>query len=361
MPSGDSSSQGHGDAHETATAPSVPLRAGERFITLRMPTAYTPRAPAAPGTDDYRCFLLDPAVGRQSVVTGINVVPGNVDVVHHVILFSVPPGKVALAEARDQQQAGQGWTCFGGSGIEGPDDSLDAAPWLGAWAPGGGEQILPGDLGMPLEAGSRIIMQVHYNLLAGAGPDVSAARMRVAADDGSLKVLHTVLMPAPVELPCRPGKSGPLCSREAAVADVMARFGRVAGQAGTALHLLCGPAAAGPTQTCTRPVTEAATIRASAGHMHLLGRSISVTVNEGRPDQRVVLDLPVWDFDNQGSRPVTPPMRVQPGDELTVRCTHDQSLRDHLPAFEGQPERYVVWGDGSTDEMCLGAVMVTRP
>ena len=54
-------------------------------------------------------------------------------------------------------------------------------------------------------------------------------------------------------------------------------------------------------------------------------------------------------------------MKVGPGDTLTVSCTHDQGLRDKLPAFEGQPERYVVWGEGTTDEMCLGIVMVTRP
>jgi len=32
-----------------------------------------------------------------------------------------------------------------------------------------------------------------------------------------------------------------------------------------------------------------------------------------------------------------------------------------LPAFEDVPERYVVWGEGTTDEMCLGIVLVTRP
>ena len=40
--------------------------------------------------------------------------------------------------------------------------------------------------------------------------------------------------------------------------------------------------------------------------------------------------------------------------------THDQSLRTGSRP-EGQPERYVVWGEGTTDEMCLGIVMVTRP
>ncbi len=97
------------------------------------------------------------------------------------------------------------------------------------------------------------------------------------------------------------------------------------------------------------------TIRAAAGHMHLLGREISIEVNG-----KTVLDIPVWDFDDQKSRPVHP-VKVAPGDDLTVTCRHDQSLRDQLPAFAGQPERYVVWGEGTTDEMCLGILLVTRP
>jgi hypothetical protein len=325
-----------------------------------MPTAYTPKAPTAPGTDDYRCFLLDPHLTSNAVVTGINVLPGNPQVVHHVILFSVPPQDVALAVSRDNEQSGEGWTCFGGSGVGSQGATLDSAPWLGAWAPGGGERVLAPDLGMPLKAGSRIVMQVHYNLLAGDGPDISAAKLRVAADDGSRKVLQTVLLPAPVELPCRPARTGPLCSREAATRDVRLRFGDRAGQTANLLNLLCPGNLPGPTQSCTRPVTQAGTIRAVAGHMHLLGRSISVTLNQGRPGQRTILRIPVWDFDNQGSKAVAP-VKIVPGDTLTVSCTHDQSLRDVLPAFQGQPERYVVWGEGTTDEMCLGIVMVTRP
>jgi hypothetical protein len=169
-----------------------------------------------------------------------------------------------------------------------------------------------------------------------------------------------VLLPAPVELPCRPGRTGPLCVRNAAAADVRLRFGQRAGQTADLLNLLCPGNVPGPTQSCTRPVTEAGTIRAVAGHMHLLGRSISVTLNQGTPRARTVLSIPVWDFDNQGSKPVRP-VRINPGDTLTVSCTHDQSLRDRLPAFQGTPERYVIWGEGTTDEMCLGIVLVTRP
>jgi copper type II ascorbate-dependent monooxygenase-like protein len=351
----------HGHGASVPAPPEAPLRAGERFVTLRMPTAYTPKAPAAPGTDDYRCFLLDPGLTAKSVVTGVNVLPGNPDVVHHVILFRVPADKVARAEEMDRLQIGQGWTCFGGTGVESQGAGLDGAPWLGAWAPGGGERVLAPDLGMPVEAGSRIVMQVHYNLLAGQVPDRSAAKLRVAADDGARKTLQTVLLPAPVEVPCRPGHPGPLCSRKAAMADVRQRFGVAAGITGDALHLLCPGNDPGDTQSCTRPVTQPETIRAVAGHMHLLGTKISVTVNQGRADERRILDIPVWDFDDQGSRAVQPAVAVGPGDTLTVSCTHDQRLRDVLPSFEGMPERYVVWGEGTTDEMCLGIVMVTRP
>jgi hypothetical protein len=365
-PSAPVSTGGH-PAHGSVGAvrpapPEAPLRQGERFVTLAMPTAYTPKAPAAPGTDDYRCFLLDPKIERRSVVTGINVLPGNPDVVHHVILFRVPPSKVHLAQAKDNGQLGPGWTCFGGTGVESQGAGLNDAPWLGAWAPGGGERVLAADLGMPIERGSRIVMQVHYNLLAGASPDRSAAKLRVADDDGQRKPLQTVLLPAPVEVPCRPGRTAnPLCDRTAAMADVVQRFGPLAGRIGDGLHLLCPGNEPGPVQSCTRPVTEAATIRAVAGHMHLLGTSITVTVNKGRAGQRVVLDIPVWDFDDQGSRPVSPAVKVSPGDTLSVTCRHDQSVRDHLPAFEGTRDRYIVWGEGTTDEMCLGIVLVTRP
>ena len=94
--------------------------------------------------------------------------------------------------------------------------------------------------------------------------------------------------------------------------------------------------------------------------MHLLGRSIKLEVNPGEPDARTLLDIPVWDFDNQASRSIEP-TNLEPGDTLKVTCRHEQSLRDQLPSFEGQPDKYVLWGDGTTDEMCLGIMLVTRP
>jgi len=343
----------------TAPAASKPLRAGERRVTVRMPAAYTPSAPTGVGTDDYRCFLLDPKVAKDSFVTGFDVHPGNPDVVHHVILFRVPPEHVDDAERKDAETPGQGWTCFGTSGLA-ADGSIDDAPWLGAWAPGGSERLYGKGLGEDFAAGSRIIMQVHYNLLQGAAPDTSAAELRLS-EDPSTVALQTQLLPAPVELPCRTGKGGDLCDRADALADVKARFGDGPGSLADNLHLLCGGAPPGPEQSCTREITAPETIRGVAGHMHLLGSKIRIEVNPGTPRARTILDIPVWDFDNQGSKP-TPPIRLARGDTVKVTCTHRQDLRDRLPAFETQrKDRYVLWGEGTTDEMCLGILLVTRP
>jgi hypothetical protein len=361
-PAGDTEST-HGAGHgpgDAAPTRSRPLRDGERFLELAMPASYTPSAPTGKGTDDYRCFLLDPGLDEDAFITGIDVLPGNADVVHHVILFRVPPQSQGAAVSLDMQEEGQGWTCFGGTGVGGAGAELDDAPWLGAWAPGGGERVLAPDVGIPLEAGSQVVMQVHYNLLAGATPDVTAARLRLAPGDRDLAALDTMLLPAPVELPCRQARDdGPLCSREASLADAGERFGDAA-QTANYLHLLCGRQEPGPVQRCERTIEEPTTVRAAAGHMHLLGREIRLEANPGTPRARTLLDIGTWDFDDQGARPVEP-VRLEPGDRVRVTCRHDQALRDVLPAFEGQRERYVVWGDGTTDEMCLGMLMVTRP
>ena len=339
-------------------APLVPLRPGEKRIDLTMPRDYTPSAPNGTGTDDYRCFLLNPHLKKDTWLTGTNVLPGNPAVVHHVILFRVPPDKVAEARQVDAAAPGQGWTCFGGSGLQGEFTNLDDASWLGAWAPGGKESVDRPGYGVELAPGSQVIMQVHYNLLAGAEPDRSATQIRVARSGAGMTPLHTYLMPAPVEMPCRPGHdASPLCDRDAAVTDVLSRFGS-AGNTNSLLHLLCGTDVKPSNVTsCTRTIGRPMTVLGVAGHMHLLGRSIRIETNPGTPRARTILDIPVWDFDNQGTRPIAP-VHLQPFDTVKVTCRHVQWLRDVLPSFRGQPEKYVVWGEGTTDEMCLGMLQV---
>ncbi len=341
----------------------VPLRPGEHRTSLQIPVAYTPSPPTGVGTDDYRCFLLDPDLPEAAWLTGTNIKPGNPDVVHHVILFRVEGALAEQAEREDAESPEAGWTCFGAMGLEGEFGDLDDASWLGAWAPGGSETVTRKGFGVEVDQDTRIVMQVHYSLLlhdTGDLSDRSATELRWRPRAGSdLQAIHTVLLPAPVELPCRPEHAGgPLCSHDSSVADVKARFGESAGQTANLLHLLCGTdVEPTDTMTCTRIVQRPMTVLGAAGHMHLLGKWIRIEADDGSSDEHTLLDVPLWNFDDQAARPVEP-LHLDAGDTLTVTCHHDQALRDLLPAFEGTEEKYVVWGQGSADEMCLGILQV---
>jgi Copper type II ascorbate-dependent monooxygenase, C-terminal domain len=348
--------------------PVAPLRAGERFLKLTMPTAYTPIPP--PGaTDEYRCFLIDPHLTSATYVTGSQFLPQNADIVHHAIVFKVPPSMTARASALEKDGPGQGWTCFGGAGLGGVTNELKIGDsWIAAWAPGAKETLLTAKTGYLLQPGSQFILQVHYNLLAtngkAGGTDQSSLRLRLVDGSAHLSQLQTTLVPAPVELPCAPTESGPLCDRQAAIQNLMQRFGARAGSLPAGLGWICNggaPPPPGPTQHCDLPVREAGTVYAVAGHMHLLGRSIKVELNPGTPGARTLLNVPVYNFDDQSARLLPKPVAIKPGDKLRVTCTHDATLRSKLPALSTLPPRYVVWGDGTADEMCLGIVVWSRP
>ena len=373
-PSSHTHSQGtppHSHATTASTpavrAAAVPLRRGERMATLRLPGGpYRPSAPAG-GTDDYRCFLVDPGLDADAFVTGSDVLPGNAEVVHHAILFTVPPSQVPAAEQQDAATPGEGWTCFGGTGLPGAggaDDSLNSAPWLAGWAPGSGETVLRARTGKWLEAGSRIVLQLHYNLRAGDAPDDTAVRLRLMPGTADLRRLETMLLVAPVELPCTAEETGPLCDRTRSVLDLASRVGSDAGRTVSGLQLLCGGDIAAPragsTQSCDRRAPADMVVRSVAGHMHLLGRSISVDLEPGTSDEQRLLDRTVWNFDDQSATPLERPVRVQRGDTLRVTCTHDAALRSMVPELADVEPRYVTWGEGTTDEMCLGIVLYTR-
>ena len=353
--------------------PQAPLevREGETLLTVRMPTTYRPSAPKGT-TDDYRCFLLDPKLSSDVSVTSSRIEPRATKVVHHVILFRVPASEVADANRLDAAAPGPGWTCFGGTGLSAGDggsvqEFLNNANWISAWAPGWGGNRLPDGNGVPLPAGSRIVMQVHYNLLNGRARDRSRALLTVAPAAAGLTPVQTMLLPAPVELACAKGEKGPLCNRAEALAALSRKYGSTAAFVPAGLLLLCGRSASNPVPSpisrCDRRIDRPTTILAVAGHMHLLGVSIRLELNPDTPRARVLLEIPRWDFHWQNAYTLKQPIVAEPGDIVRVTCRHDVRKRVHA-AHTGQAiprtPRYILWGEGTTDEMCLGLLQVTR-
>ncbi len=346
----------------------VDVRPGERVLTLAMPSTYEPSARGG-ATDDYRCFLLDPKLTDDASATSARIVPGQASIVHHVILYRAPGSAKAEAKRLDASAPGPGWSCFGDSGLDtdtgdSTRGALDDASWIAAWAPGWGSGRLPDGIGVPMPKGSLVVMQVHYNLLNDSKPDRSKAVLTLAPADANLTPLRTALLPAPVELACVKGESGRLCSRSAAIDELARKYGTAAAFTPFGLLLLCKQDAARPksskTSVCDRTIEEPATIRLVAGHMHLLGAAIRVTVNPGTKDARILLDIPSWDFHWQNAYALEEPVSLKAGDVIRVTCRFDPAKRAHGGHGIPATPRYVLWGEGTTDEMCLGIVQVTR-
>jgi hypothetical protein len=346
---------GNPSAGVASAAPDQPLRAGEKFVDLAMAKPYTPSAPNG-GTDEYRCLVIDPHITKAEYLTGTQFQPGNVPIVHHAIVFAIPPSNAAAARAKDTAGHGLGWTCFGNDAVgNGKDQS-----WVDTWTPGAQEVLLHQNAGFLLQPGSLIVVQIHYNLLAAGGhaggSDQSSVRLRLTDGTADTRPLVTVPLQGPIELPCPTGETGPLCDRTASIADVTRRFGADVG--GTEAKLLqeCGNGkpVPGNTQHCDVPVEQPMTIYAALGHMHLLGRSIKIELNPGTAKAQTLLDVPNFNFDYQRLTPLPTATDVNPGDKIRVTCTYDATLRQKLPQLNKLPPRYVVWGDGTSDEMCLG-------
>jgi putative flippase GtrA len=354
----DEAATGGSHAHPTVDASTAPLRAGEQFVHLRMSQPYTPSPPNG-GSDDYRCVVVDPQVTDPVFLTGVQFQPQDASIAHHAITFVVPPPAASGVRDRDARTPGEGYTCFG------MDGGVSTASWVDTWTPGGRETLFDGDMGYRLEPGSLLVLQIHYNLHGAARDaavsDRSGIRLRQTGGTARTVSLNTVPLSAPIELPCEPDESGPLCDRDAAVEDVARRFGRDAGGRADWLLRMCGYDAPRPgdRQSCDVPAPGGVTVHATRGHMHLLGRSVKVELNPGTPQARTLLDVPAFDFDDQALHILPEPVTFAAGDTLRTTCTFDAGLRRQVPQLQDLPPRYVVWGEGTADEMCAALLTVS--
>ena len=337
-----------------------------RTYSVKMEKAYLPQA-LSNGWDDYRCFLLDPKMDQDSIIRSIQFIPERKEFVHHAIIFRVT--SIDLAEALDKSKSGTGWSCFGGSGLGGMFNTFVSSPWISSWAPGRGKDVLPDGYGIPFKKGEQFVLQVHYNLLASKDGKIPADQSQiimetVPAEGSSIQPLDIDLLPAPVELACPSGITGPLCDRATALRELAARTNNSSVIELFGIGAVCGqnPLQAKPSvvSTCDKIINKPYNVIAAAAHMHLLGKTMKITLNPGTSREQTLLNVTDYDFDNQVPVYLPKPAKVTSGDVIRVECTYDPTLRQKLPIFKNQPPRYISWGEGSSDEMCLGVLSVTK-
>lgn len=335
--------------------------------SVTMTKAHLPVAPNS-GTDDYRCFLLNPKVTQDSIIRTIEFIPQRKNYVHHAIIFRVTDADLAAAITQDQN--GTGWPCFGGTGLGGMVSTFVSSPWLSSWAPGRGKDVSPAGYGTPFKKGERFVLQVHYNLLAATDGKIETDQSKIVmetvpAKGSTIKQLQLELFPAPVELDCPVDVTGPLCERRASLIDLAARTSTASAFESAGINALCGQNPFKPiaslTSRCDKIMTKSFNAIAAAPHMHLLGRSLKLTLNPGTATEKIILDVTNYNFDDQSSTLLKTPIAVKAGDTIRVECTFDPTLRQKIMQLKNLPPRYVTWGEGSSDEMCLGVIAGAKP
>ena len=116
----------------------------------------------AEGVVEYQYFMVDPHLTEDKWVTAAEIVPGNRAVVHHVLLFAVPPG----AEADGER--GQ----------------------MTAYVPGIRISGYPEGYAKRISAGSKLVFQVHYTPIGTPEEDMSKVGFNFTEES---KVTHSVI------------------------------------------------------------------------------------------------------------------------------------------------------------------------
>ncbi|MGB0592341.1 MAG: hypothetical protein ACPGU1_21865 [Myxococcota bacterium] len=293
--------------------PTMRLDAGEDYVA----------DPSAP--DDYRCFVVGDPIEEDLFVTAVDVKADQTSIVHHVLVYAVGPSGVDKLASKDADDDGLGYTCFGGTGVS-------DAKTLFAWAPGGVPFKTPEDSALLVEAGSRIVLQLHYNL-------AYLSQDAVVPPDRSEALIWT--MP--------PGESP-------------SELVRVVPFAHTGIDIEAGSPLELEENDFEVPFT--ATVIGVVPHMHVLGQTIRSEHISAEGESTCMVDIQAWDFNWQQFYLFEEEnyISMDGGDIHRLTCTYDNSP-ENQPIINGEQmaPRTVGWGDGTFDEMCLSYLVTKAP
>lgn len=319
-------------------APELPQRIDLSNPTLLVqgPEAYTPDRAI---TDEYRCFLAEQRFDADTFITALDIRPGVRTEVHHVQVHKIAAADIPTVVTRDAEDAAPGFLCGGGAGAPSVN--------MFSWRPGTeGVRFAEGDA-MFVEAGSAIVLQVHYNtqflpLDEPLVPDRTA-------------VAFWTLPPS--DMPSR----------------IVVRFGQLAPVGPTDVNPLglIPAGASGVIGTTTVPISIPSSVSGTyvqgeivgmTPHMHMFGTNIRERILRADGSEECMVQVPNWDFEWQLDYPFVEPAQYGPDDRLVLECTYDNSSVNQ-PTLNGKriTPQDVTWGEGSFDEMCLNYVWFRYP
>jgi hypothetical protein len=305
--------------------PPVAVASGLPRVDLRsaMPEAFVP-SPRV-GVDEVRCFVLDATFDADTYVTGLNIIPGDRRMVHHVVVLAVPEATARKLARREGADGRAGWDCYGDIS----DVPADGA--IGGWQPGYRPMVLPEGYGRAIPAGSRLVLNVHYDTGHGIGADVTALELMLSPSvehvERAIGILHPLWF------------TGEGMEIRAGDPDASVFFSY------------------DPTVLVTKK--KPLYIHGLMLHMHELGSVGRMAILRKNGSTECLLNITRWDFHWLSDYYLAEPVRLDPGDKLYLEC-HWDNTAGHQKVVRGELQRPRTIGWGLDEEMCAATVSISE-
>lgn len=229
---------------------------------LVLPIQAKPFRIKAEGEVAYQWFIVDPGFTADTWIKGVEIVPGNRAVVHHILAF-----------------------------VRMPDDAIgigEGKGYFAGYVPGVRADALPDGMARLVPAGARLAFQVHYTPVGTVQEDLSRIGL-VFADPATIthRVVSSSALQRDLEIPARE-------------ANYRA-------------------------EAKSRRIPWSTLLLSMSPHMHLRGKAIRYEAEYPNGTREVLLDVPRYDFNWQTEYRLTNPLTLPPGTRIHAVAHFDNS------------------------------------
>ncbi len=289
-------------------APEPPVFDNPEVITdpdyvVELPSYTVP----ASNDDLYKCFVIPTDLGEDKKITDIEIIPGNRNIVHHILMYQDISNQSVI---EDQNDPDIGFTCFG-------DPGSQSAELMAGWVPGSRPVDLPPGMAIPLPDGANIIVQIHYPEGSEGETDQTKINLKFSDESGLRDILNFPILNHLTTI------NEPLFIQPNQVKSFHSQF--------------------------QLPVS--ATGISVAPHAHLVCTSMRMEAELPNGNIVNLIDIPEWDFNWQGFYSLESPVILPQGTILHGYATYDNTSNN--PNNPNNPPQPIYAGESTTDEMMV--------
>ena len=297
-----------GDIADNPGLPDFPTgsQIGEPDLVLSMPEPYVHGGDLE---EQYQVFIIPTEITETKEIRAVELRPGNFNIAHHGLIgYTNNPTSISQAASLDAYDPAPGYESFGDYGV-------DVEEYLfGGWVPGTPAMVYPPSIGMFMEPGSQLLLQMHYGPSSVEESDQTQINI-FFADESIQREVETETM---------------------TILDLTVPFIVPANEI-SEFH-------------GTKYVSGDISMLSVTPHCHLLGKSWLVyATSSDNQDTIPMISIPDWDFHWQGIFTFPHLLHIPGGYTIHAIATYDNTASN--PDNPNIPPQDAYWGDFTSDEM----------